>query len=72
MPAPHLRDLMQMFGAGQIQNNMLNGYQEMLARSMEFSGKRWFADILDESVSNPDPELFGGNPYTAAPTHNPG
>jgi len=62
---------MQMLGAAQVQNNMLDAYQEMFARSVELSGKRRFADVLDESIPHPGPELFGGNPYAAAATNNP-
>ena len=48
-----------MLGAGQIQDNMLNAYQEMFSSALEFTGKWRFADIFYKAVPDPGPELFG-------------
>jgi len=47
---------------------MLDAYQKMLARALKLSSERRFADILNQTVSNPAPELFGRYPNGATAT----
>ena len=54
-----------MLGTGQIQDRVIDGYEEISSASAKSPGQRRFAEKLDDVVTHELPEFSGRNPDIA-------
>jgi hypothetical protein len=59
-----------MLRTGQIQDCVIDSYEEIGSRAAKSAGERGFAQVLNNVVANETPKLAGRNPNVPAATHD--